>query len=130
MGEHPTHPCPACKQAADRKWEGFGFGFARKDGRQGNSGVTKHDYPTADEAIGHDANQKWADYDARGKIKKKVREQAGSEPLIRRDGPGYTDYQAMTGQEVDARKKFVKKVNPLLKEQPEKTVDDLKRDAR
>lgn len=108
IGGHTTHPCPTCKEPAPRVWQGqgFGFGFAESQGTQiGNSGVTKHDYPTADQAVGSSAEARWAEITEREKLKQKVREGGGSQALVREHGPGntYIEYATMTSEQRSQR---------------------------
>lgn len=110
MGEHPTHSCPACGEEAPRLFAGasFGFGFSAGSGTsQANTGVHDQDYPTADKIVGRSAEQRWATYVERDKIKKKVREGGGSTALQRVDGEGFTEYAAMLPNERKAREKLV-----------------------
>lgn len=111
MGEHPTHGCPKCKDAAPRVWDGqsLSFSFATSAGTpKANTGVTKNDYPTADNIVGRSAEARWAEYKERAEIKEKVRQGGGTEALIRKHGPNnsYVEYEAMTPQTLKARKKL------------------------
>jgi len=116
MGEHPDHPCPSCKKPAPRHWagEGFAFDFAEGGEAPGNSGVTKHDYPTADNAVGRSADKRWAEYNARAKVKKQVREQGGAHTLNRTDSPekegdrSYIQYTAIGEKEMKSRRDAAK----------------------
>ncbi len=107
VGENLTHSCPACKAEAPRLWsEGaFGFKFAiSTSGPPANSGVHSIDYPTADMAVGRSADQRWAEYREREKVKNLAREQGGTGALIRHPGKGYIDYEPMsTGGRVARR---------------------------
>jgi putative FmdB family regulatory protein len=109
LGDHPTHECPSCKEEAPRLFSKNGFGFAFSSGGKApaNSGVHGHDYPTADQAVGRSAEDRWATYTQREEVKKKVREVSGTGALARVDGEGYTDYASMTAPEKDARGKLV-----------------------
>lgn len=114
MSEHPTHECPACKQIAPRLFEGFGFGFkASPQSAPGNSGVSKEDYPTADHAVGKDAEVKWASYNEREAVKKKVRESGGTQPLIRKNGPDYVEYEGGTPDLITRRKRLLKEAREI-----------------
>jgi|SRR5688572_9286373 len=111
MGAHVTHICPECKGVAPRQWEGQGFGFEFQTGAgtaQANSGVSKHDYPTADQAVGRSAESQWEVIHARNKAKNKVRERGVA--LSRRDqleaGQVVSEYTALPQQSFDARKKL------------------------
>lgn len=111
IGDNATHSCPSCKELAPRLWQGqgFGFGFASGEGTQiGNSGVTKHDYPTADQAVGSSAEARWSEIQQRENLKKKVREQGGSAALVRENGPGntYIEYAPMTAEQRSQREKL------------------------
>lgn len=97
MGEHPTHACPSCKDEAPRLFTGNGFSHAFSAGNgTANSGVHDHDYPTADKIVGRSADERWAEYRERDKVKKKVREQGGTGALLRSDGDGFVEYDAMS----------------------------------
>jgi len=120
MEEHTTHPCPSCKELAPRLWDGqgFGFGFAPTAGTQiANSGVTKHDYPTADVAIGMSAETRWQEISAREEVKRKVRQEVGATPLIRRHAKDntYIEYEAMTSEKREARKRLKEAVQQVEK---------------
>jgi hypothetical protein len=115
MGEHPTHTCPHCKDEAPRVFEGFGFNFAPGGSAPANSGVTKHDYPTGDQAVGMDADKRWAEYRAREQVKDKVREVGGNRALIRENGPDYVEYKAGGSQTVETRKKVSQELTEVLK---------------
>lgn len=111
MGEHPTNTCPSCGEVAPRLFEGFGFDF--QEGKvSGNSGVSKQDYPTADQAVGRDAEKRWAELDGRGKVKDEVRRRAGSHALSRKQGveggKPYVEYSSTSDQLIDVRRKLVK----------------------
>jgi putative FmdB family regulatory protein len=104
VGEHPAHECPACHEDAPQVIEGFAFAFKVGEGQEGNSGVHKEDYPTADQAVGRDAERKWETMGERSKVKAKVREVGKTGALIRKDGETYTDYEAMTPAKQAAHK--------------------------
>lgn len=120
MGEHPTHECPNCEQEAPRVWEGFGFSFAPGGSAPANSGVAKHDYPTADYAVGRDADSRWAEYRARERVKDKVREVGGSRALIRKNGQDYVEYTAGGSKLIEDRKKVNQELTEVLKRPPAK----------
>lgn len=112
MGVHSTHECPSCKDEAPRVWEGqgFGFDFAVTEGTQNaNSGVTKHDYPTADIAVGMHAAGRWEEIRAREELKRKVRQGGGGRALLRQDAPDHTyiDYSSVTTEQNEARKGLI-----------------------
>jgi len=120
MGEHPDHPCPNCGVSAARQFNGNGFGFDFAEGETpGNTGVSKQDHPTADQAVGSSADKRWAEYAERDKVKKKVREATGHHAIRRAHGPGnqHIEYQEGGQGIVDGRKKIAGEVNTrLLKE--------------
>jgi putative FmdB family regulatory protein len=111
MGVHPTHLCPECRGVAPRQWEGQGFGFefeATPGTAQANSGVSKHDYPTADQAVGRSAEAQWGIIHARNAAKSKIRDNGVG--LSRRDqvenGQVVSEYAALPKGTYDARKKL------------------------
>ena len=106
MGDWPTYPCPSCKEVAPRclQGEGISFGFQVEPAKEGNSGVHKEDYPTADQAVGRSASRRWESYQARKKVKDGVRQQGGTHALIRRDGGTFVEYEGMTKEGLDDRK--------------------------
>lgn len=111
IGPHPTHTCPSCNRGAQRQWEGqgFGFGFAETAATdRGNSGVTKHDYPTADQIVGRSADAQWQIIHARNAAKEKIRNHGVA--LARRDavanGQAVTEYTTMNQGAFDARKRL------------------------
>lgn len=118
MGEHKTHECPNCKDDAARVFEGFGFSFAQGGAAPGNSGVTKHDYPTADQAVGMSADKRWEEYRAREKVKDKVREVGGNRALIRENGPDYVEYKAGGQGTIETRKQVSKELAEVMKRPP------------
>lgn len=120
MGEHATHPCPSCKELAPRVWDGQGFGFdfaATSGTAQANSGVTKHDYPTADIGVGMSAEARWKEIQAREEVKRKVRQGGKSSGLIRKHGPDNTfiEYEAMTPERKEARKRLAEEAKRVEK---------------
>lgn len=108
MGDHPLHPCPSCHEDAPRciPGEGFAFGFKQPETKEGNSGVHKEDYPTADYAVGRSAERRWASYEDRRKVKDQARAAGGTHALNRRDDPegGFVEYAPMGSGGLDARK--------------------------
>lgn len=96
IGDHTTHECPKCKGDAPQVIDGFAFGFADGKGDPANSGVHKHDYPTADQAVGKDAEKRWATVHAREQVKAEARKQGGTEALIRHNDPQHIDYEPMS----------------------------------
>jgi predicted nucleic acid-binding Zn ribbon protein len=109
MGDWPSHECPKCHEVAPRVLESFDFGFKETPGKIGNSGVHKEDYPTADHAVGRDAENRWAYYAERDKVKAQARAQGETPALIRRTGPGYVDYEPMSDAGREARRGLTKK---------------------
>lgn len=109
MGDHPMHPCPSCNEDAPRclAAEGFAFGFKMEPAKEGNSGVHKEDYPTADHAVGRSAERRWASYEERKKVKAEARAAGQTHALIRQDAASgdFVEYQPMSQTGLDARKK-------------------------
>lgn len=105
MDTHPSHPCPECECDAPRLWEGFGgHSFAAGDGPTANSGVHDHDYPTADRAVGRDAEARWGEIHEREKIKEAVRQGGQTHAVSRKNGEGFVEYTAMTDEAMAKRK--------------------------
>lgn len=122
MGAHEFHPCPDCYSDAKRLYEGFGFGFAAPQGAApGNTGVAKHDYPTADQAVGSSAEARWQEIQAREKVKTQVREHGSTRALIRRHGAEeskpFVEYEAGSKTLLDGRKQLVASINKITKDQ-------------
>lgn len=117
QGLHTAHPCPSCQGEAPRVFEGFGFNFSQvaATGSPGNSGVAKHDYPTADQAVGSSADSRWGEINAREQVKAKVREVGGNRALIRRqgveEGKTYVEYEAGNDTLIKGRKSLVQAIN-------------------
>jgi hypothetical protein len=122
MGDHPTHPCPDCKDEAPRLFDkaAFGFGFTSGGTAPANSGVHDQDYPSADKIVGRSADARWETYRERDKVKKKVREVGGNQALERIDGDGYTEYAAMGQPQREARSKLVDLAVEVERQQPRK----------
>ncbi len=118
MGEHKTHECPNCQASAPRVFEGFGFAFAPGGSAPANSGVTKHDYPTDDYAVGSSADKRWEEYRAREKVKTEVRKAGGNRALIRKNGADYIEYQAGSSKTIEDRKKVRDEMVNVLKRPP------------
>jgi len=132
IGNHQEHACPECKKPAVRVLDSFSSQFVRNpDAPPGNTGVAKHDYPTADMAVGPEAEARWADYRRRAKVKDEVRKEGGTHKLIRSDGPGYSDYGAMTEGAAKGRAHVAKKAVEVLQsvEAPSKSLRELKQEA-
>lgn len=109
MGDHPTHPCPSCKDEAPRVVDSsFGFSFAKGGTAPANSGVHDHDYPTADKAVGRSADERWAVIGEREKVKAEARKQGETHALIRHTGKNYIDYEPMSDIGRSARRKLAK----------------------
>lgn len=120
MGEHLTHPCPACGGAAPRQWAGqrLGFEFAGAAGTaQGNSGVAMHDYPTADQAVGRSAADRWGEIQSREQLKQEVRRGGKTNGVIRRNSPDgrYIEYTAYTPEAKQARLRLVEEAAAVKK---------------
>ncbi len=96
MDTHLSHPCPNCQTEAPQVIEGFGFAFKEGQGATANSGVHKQDYPTADQAVGRDAEKRWAAIHERDAVKAAARKQGGTEALIRHQGETFIDYEPMS----------------------------------
>lgn len=116
QGLHTGHPCPSCQGEAPRVFEGFGFSFSQSaTGSPGNSGVTKHDYPTSDQAVGSSAESRWKEIHAREQVKTKVREVGGNRALIRRqgveEGKTFVEYEAGSETLIKGRKSLVQAIN-------------------
>jgi putative FmdB family regulatory protein len=107
MEDHPTHPCPQCREDSPRVISPFGFSFAASANPNANTGVHDHDYPTADKIVGRSAEQRWKTYHERNEIKEKVRQEAGASQLKRVDGDGYTEYSPLSKQAKVGRRKLV-----------------------
>jgi len=89
--------------------EGFGFAFAKNESAPiGNTGVHKNDYPTADQIVGRDADQRWESYEGQKKVKEAARKMGGSPALIRHQGKDFIDYEPMTDVGREARRKLTK----------------------
>lgn len=119
MGEHPNHPCPSCKAPAPRLWMGQGFGFdftGTQTGATANTGVSKIDNPTADQAVGRSAEERWGFYNEREKVKQEVRERTGQRALNRKDGEGYTEYTSGNQAMIEARKKAGQTIDKAISE--------------
>lgn len=111
MDSNQEYKCPSCKKMAPRKVQGFGFDFAPTEGTaRANSGVSKHDYPTADNIVGRSAEERWQALDARNRAKKQLRDQTGAVALSRRDftenGTPVTEYTSLGTPQFEARKKL------------------------
>jgi putative FmdB family regulatory protein len=115
MGDHTSHPCPRCGTDAPRLWEGFGgHQFAHGGTAPANSGVHDHDYPTADKAVGRDAELRWGEIHEREKVKEAVRKLGGTSKLSRQNGQGYVEYTAMSDAHMNRRLSVYKEVKEAL----------------
>lgn len=115
MGDHKNHPCPLCKKAAPRKWQGQTFGASFAEGKTpGNTGISTLDYPTADNIIGRSADARWEVIHERNQLKNKVRDAAGTHALMRRhittEG-GAIEYEALPKSGLEARKRLTREAN-------------------
>jgi len=117
VGDHPTHECPECQDQAPLVMSGFGFSFAEGGASAANSGVHDQDYPTADKAVGRSAKRRWDYIKERDKVKEEARKQGETRALIRHTGEGYVDYEPMSDQGKEARKKLEKEASQLTGEQ-------------
>jgi predicted nucleic acid-binding Zn ribbon protein len=108
MGHAGFFECPSCHDQAPLVVDSFAFGFKGDPAKAGNSGVHKEDYPTADHAVGRDAERRWDYYAARDQVKQKVRTEGESPALIRRTGGGYVEYEAMSPAGREARRNLAK----------------------
>lgn len=108
MGDYKALSCPNCNSDAPRVFEGFGFNFAQGGSAPANSGVAKHDYPTADYAVGSDADKRWAEYNEREKVKNKVREAVNSHALVRTGTKDYVEYSAAGEDTLSKRRRLVR----------------------
>jgi hypothetical protein len=117
IGEHKTHVCPSCSGMAKQVMPKFGFSFALGKGPPGNSGVNKHDYPTADQTVGRSADARWEEIHARDEVKDKVRKVTGNRALRREHGPDgkYIEYSGAGSELINHRKKVVKSVETAVK---------------
>lgn len=121
MGDNPTHDCPECKEEVPRLWEGFAFGFeTNPNAPTGNTGVHQQDYPTADQAVGRSAADRWAQYESRKKVKDEARKQGKTNALIRHEGESYVEYEPMTDVGLTAQKKIRQHLKELVPETPSK----------
>lgn len=107
MGEHPEHKCPSCQEPAPRVFDGEGLSFAfrtESGTAAANSGVHKDDYPTADQAVGRSASDRWETLSRRDQVKKEARKLGGTHALTRTGTDDYIDYAPMSETGRDARR--------------------------
>jgi len=116
MGDNLLHPCPACSEDAPQVIDGgFAFSFAVTPQKEGNSGVHQDDYPTADRAVGRDAERRWGFIRERDKVKAEVRGASGTRALIRKDEPGgKLSYVAMTPEQQAEHRTVARKASRAL----------------
>lgn len=120
MGEHLTHECPSCKQEAFRAWgeDGLSFSFTGSPtGGTANTGVHADDYPTADKAVGRDADARWEEIGAREAVKNQARAQGNTHALIRHNSRDHIDYEPMTQTGRQARKGLANAVFTKMREE-------------
>ena len=115
MALHITHPCPKCGDEAPQIIEGFAFGFTPSQTATANTGVHKLDYPTADQAVGSDADRRWGEIHEREKVKAEARRQGGTEALIRHNSKDYIDYEPMSDAGRIAHFKLAQRASAALK---------------
>jgi putative FmdB family regulatory protein len=108
MDDHPSHECPNCHEVAPRVMEGFAFGFKEDPSKLGNSGVHKEDYPTADHAVGRDAEKRWGHYAERDKVKAEARKLGETPALMRKTGQDFVEYEPMSDVGREARRNLTK----------------------
>lgn len=114
VGNYKSLKCPSCSNPAPRKLdEAFAFSF--KEEGAGNTGVHKEDYPTADHAVGRDADRKWALLHERQKLKQQARAMGQTQALMRTTTDRYIDYTPMSDAGIKARRRLVDKAVPILK---------------
>jgi hypothetical protein len=124
-GTHESHECPRCGQRSSRTFEGQRTSHSfKKSGAPANSGVSKHDAPTADQVVGRSADEGWQIRDKRRKLREKVRREAQTTALRRVDtkGPeGDVSYVPLGKSEHDDRRETVdalKKADAVLTNGP------------
>ena len=118
IGEHVSHECPNCHDQAPRVMEGFSFGFKEAaDAKPGNTGVHKDDYPTADQAVGKSADQRWEQHRARDAVKNTVLAHGQTHALTRRTAPdgSYVEYEPLNEAGRQNRRVKVKKAVEALR---------------
>lgn len=116
IGDYPTTSCPKCQQAATRVLDTFGFRFkASKTAAPANTGVAKDDFPTADTAVGRDADARWAEHEAREFVKNRVREVGGHRAIVRETHAGYIEYKAAGEPLLKTRRKINNELKEVLR---------------
>ncbi len=123
IGDHAQHPCPACTEQAERVWDSFGYGFEFTDkSEKANTGVHAHDYPTADQGVGQRAERLWGRFEERQKVKNKIRQESGTEALMRTSlKSGVVDYKPMGTSQVQARRKLTREYLEIKNQKPQDT---------
>lgn len=111
IGPHPQYKCPSCKEPAPRVFDGEGLSFAfrtESGTAAANSGVHKDDYPTADQAVGRSASDRWEMISKRDQVKNEARKLGKTHALIRTGTDNYIDYEPMTQIGRDARRQLAR----------------------
>jgi len=104
------HPCPECKQRAERirvNSVSFGFKSALSDG---NTGIHSVDYPKLDIAVGRSADKKRSEYTKKKEQRDKIRKSIGTNYVSESGG----SVRALDSKSLDLREKgskMFKKVN-------------------
>lgn len=114
LGDHKTHECPSCHEEAPRVWESFGFNFTPGGSAPANSGVSKQDYPSADQIVGSDSDKRWQIYAAREQVKSEVRKVGGNRALIRTNGSDFIEYSSGSQKTIDTRKGLATELSDIL----------------
>lgn len=117
MADHPTHECPSCHDLAPQVVSDFSFGFQEPAGApQGNTGVHKDDYPTADHAVGKSADKRWEMYRAKEVVKNEARKAGQTHALARQTAPdgSYVDYVPLDDAGRQARRVTARKAVTAL----------------
>lgn len=117
MGEHLAHECPNCHDQAPIVVSEFSFDFKESAAApQGNTGVHKDDYPTADHAVGKSADKRWDLYRAKEVVKTEARKAGGTHALVRQTAPdgSYIDYAPLDDVRRQARRVTARKAISAL----------------
>lgn len=96
---------------------GAGFSHDFAQGTPTNSGVTKHDSPTADHAVGASAEVGWQQLHARNGVKQAIREKSGARALTRQDKQDHIEYEAARPGLIPLRKQLVRKANEIYQDE-------------
>lgn len=115
------YPCPDCGGSCVRTLEGQSFAHAFEEPAvPTNSGVTDYDHPSADKAVGRDADKKWEELTERKKFKEKLRANSGTHALQRTAMEAGNHFRALSKEEyanrVQVGKELVRKYNEQEKE--------------